>query len=161
MCLSMMWYWVYFFCLSPIFSSLFFRSLSCVVELSMPTVSTSQDLLTSKLLILIFAFFESFKSLPIFQGTFKLPCSQPSTLLLVRGGEREGGRKRERGREGGRERGREGGEGLETNEEVLFIFFWHLVQMTYSHCYPLLQLGVEYIICWVSFVNSFLSILLK
>ena len=75
----------------------------------MPTVSTSQDLLTSKLLILIFAFFDSFKSLPTFQGTFKLPCSQPSTVLLVRGGGREEGR--EEGREGGRERGREGGEG--------------------------------------------------
>ena len=93
----------------------------------MPTASTSQDLLTSKLSMLIFAFFDSFKSLSTFQGTFKLPCSQPSTLLLVRGGGREGGRERERGREGGRERwregGREGGEGLETNEGVLFIIF--------------------------------------
>ena len=77
----------------------------------MPTVSTSQDLLTSKLLILIFAFFDSFKSLPTFQGTFKLPCSQPSTVLLVRGGGKEGGREGEK--EGGSEGGKEGREGRE------------------------------------------------
>ena len=113
MCLSMMWYWVYFFCLSPIFSSLSFRSLSCVVELSMPTVSTSQDLLTSKLSMLIFVFltlsnlFRPFKVL-----SSCLAANQAHCYWWGEEGEREGERERRReGEREGREGGREGGKG--------------------------------------------------